>query len=190
MPFLLVFFHWVSSEWNISSTSTLFKSLFFYFTALTVSIDTFFWRKLLWPEGQVLWYNTILNKSSNWGISFLYSSSPQCAFKFLFCTSPWLLSPSKPLLSFGTFTLLCPVLWVARCSSFLLASWIDAWHRCCYPQRGSYSSTHCCPTKRCGLSSTPFPFSAWLQLAAVLLCKCHPKPGYTAVNLKQASAES
>lgn len=57
--------------------------------AVTVAVDSFFWRRWLWPEGVVLFFNTVENRSALWGVSPWHWYASAALPKSLTFTLPW-----------------------------------------------------------------------------------------------------
>jgi alpha-1,6-mannosyltransferase len=57
--------------------------------AATVAVDSFFWQRWLWPEGVVLFFNAVENRSALWGVSPWHWYVSAALPKALTFTLPW-----------------------------------------------------------------------------------------------------
>jgi alpha-1,6-mannosyltransferase len=67
--------------------------------AISIAVDSFFWRRWLWAEGEVFYFNTVLNKSSEWGVMpfhwYFTSALPRSLLATIFL-APFAFKPVPP----------------------------------------------------------------------------------------------
>jgi alpha-1,6-mannosyltransferase len=71
----------------------------------TVGVDSMFWNRLVWPELEMLWFNTYENRSHEWGVSawhwYFTSAIPKsCTLAIPLILIAFFYNPMDPILGF------------------------------------------------------------------------------------------
>jgi Alg9-like mannosyltransferase family len=92
---MLILLGCVSLTWLITRRATFFQLIYngllvgIVALGITVFVDSYFWQRWLWPEGVVLFFNTVQNKSHEYGVSpwhwYFTSAIPRGFLATLFC---------------------------------------------------------------------------------------------------------
>ncbi|XP_050878226.1 dol-P-Man:Man(7)GlcNAc(2)-PP-Dol alpha-1,6-mannosyltransferase [Lathyrus oleraceus] len=58
---------WKTKKNSVWSALKYCTGMAFLCVGITILVDSIMWKRLLWPEFEVFWFNSVLNKSSEWG---------------------------------------------------------------------------------------------------------------------------